>query len=106
MKHVTKEILKYMLDNNEDMLLVDVRSEESYAKGHLPSAVNIPWRELALEQHEEELGDAHAVVVYCSSTTCDASEKGGKILEAMKHKVVEYDGGYADWSAADYQIES
>ncbi len=99
MKHITKENLKQLLENNEVLTLIDVRAVESYEKGHLPSAVNIPWRELTLEKNQDLLKKANAIVVYCGSITCDASEKAGKILDAMKYKVVEYDGGYADWIA-------
>jgi len=46
--------------------LVDVRSPEEYARGHLPGAVNIPVQEL-----DRRLADAgpvdHELIVYCRS---------------------------------------
>jgi rhodanese-related sulfurtransferase len=35
-----------MLHN--DPIIVSVRSAEHYALGHVPGAINIPWREIAL----------------------------------------------------------
>jgi len=47
-------------------LLLDVRSEAEYARGHLPGALNIPVQELA--ERTAEVGKAgREVVVYCRS---------------------------------------
>lgn len=47
-------------------LLVDVRSPEEFASGHLPGAVNIPVEELP--KRLEELGSPEEpLVIYCRS---------------------------------------
>ncbi len=46
--------------------LVDVRSPEEYAGGHLPGAVNVPVQEL--DRRLAEVGPPdHELVVYCRS---------------------------------------
>ena len=46
--------------------LLDVRSPEEYAGGHLPGAVNIPVQEL--ERRLAEVGPVdHELIVYCRS---------------------------------------
>jgi phage shock protein E len=46
--------------------LVDVRSPDEYAGGHLPGAVNIPVQEL--DRRLAEIGPAdHELIVYCRS---------------------------------------
>ncbi len=41
-------------------ILLDIRSEEAYAKGHIPGAVNVPFKQIARARYE--LGDLHAPV--------------------------------------------
>lgn len=38
--------VKYMIDNNEFDLILDLRDKEDYLVGHLPNAVNIPINEI------------------------------------------------------------
>lgn len=48
--------------------LLDVRTPEEFAAGHLPEAINIPVRELAGRQ--DEIGPTtRPVVLYCRSGT-------------------------------------
>lgn len=48
-------------------LLLDVRTPEEYAQGHVPGAVNIPYDEVADRLDELEGGKERAIVVYCES---------------------------------------
>lgn len=53
------------LRTSTNMLVLDVRSSEEFAKGYIPGAINIPYRDLP-----ERLGEIWAyhdkdVVVYC-----------------------------------------
>ncbi len=54
-------------DSREGPLLLDVRSPDEYASGHLPVAVNIPFDELP--GRTEEIADfrARGVIAYCES---------------------------------------
>lgn len=72
-------------------VLVDVRSEEDFRKGHLPMAVNIPFEEIMqmqgkadLEQFYEEkfnVPKERAVFLYCDtgSTSMLAAKKLGSM---------------------------
>jgi rhodanese-related sulfurtransferase len=48
-----------------DPYILDVRSAESYAAGHVPGAVNIPWREVTSETNLAKLPTNKQIVVYC-----------------------------------------
>lgn len=54
-----------MLEAEEDFLLLDVRSAEEYAGGHLPTAVNIHMGELP--RRLEEIPKDRRVVTFCGS---------------------------------------
>lgn len=42
-----------------------MRSATHYAIGHIPGAVNIPWREIAKEENLQKLPTDRQIVVYC-----------------------------------------
>jgi rhodanese-related sulfurtransferase len=58
--------------------LLDVRSPEEYAHGHLPGAINIPVQEL--DRRLAEVGPAdHDLVVYCRS-----GHRSGRATEILR----------------------
>ncbi len=54
--------LKSILDDGQDVVVVDVRSAGSYAKGHIPGAISIPSGEIR-ERHEE-LPKSKTIIFY------------------------------------------
>jgi rhodanese-related sulfurtransferase len=51
------------------LTVVDVLPEESYAAGHIPGAINLPFENLA-DRARESLPDLRAgIVVYCAKFT-------------------------------------
>lgn len=66
--------------------LLDVRTPQEFAAGHLPGAINIPVDQLAARV--KELGGAkEPVVVYCRSGNRSARAKD--LLERQGHSVVD-----------------
>jgi len=66
---ITRTALKDKIDRRDDFLLVETLSPASYARGHLPGAINLPPDRLS-ELASNVLPDKAAeVVVYCSSPT-------------------------------------
>jgi rhodanese-related sulfurtransferase len=55
---------KAAFDSNADMVIVDVRTADAYAAGHIPGAVNIPEAEATLR--EGELPRDKEIVLYCA----------------------------------------
>ena len=106
MKTITAEELKKKIDANEDFILVDVLSNESYEGKHLPKAINIPVGELK-ERAPNELQDkSKEIVVYCGSTQCHASPKAAKKLEELGYtNVADFESGLAGWQEAGYSFE-
>jgi phage shock protein E len=79
-------------------VVVDVRSPDEFAGGHLPSAVNIPVDELPSRLAEVEklvAGDkAKPIVVYCAAGGRAAVAKTA--LDDAGYGVVVNGGGYKD----------
>ena len=67
----TKESLtvneaKEMLLNNENVILLDVRSSQEYEEGHLPNAINVPTYEIN-RKIENIIKDKNTIIIcYCS----------------------------------------
>jgi rhodanese-related sulfurtransferase len=56
--------LRAKMEAGEDVLVVDVRREETYAAGHIPGAINIPL--LEMESRIEELPRDREIALYCT----------------------------------------
>jgi rhodanese-related sulfurtransferase len=67
-KNITSEDLFMLLnddDTSNDPFIISVRKPEDYAKGHIPSAVNIGFTALAEKDTLAKLPPDQPIVVYC-----------------------------------------
>lgn len=92
------------LINRQDALVLDVRSAEEYAKGHILGAKNLPLADLERRAAELDKHKAKPVIVHC--------ENGNRSTSALpllrKHgfaSVVNLAGGYAAWQQAGLPVE-
>ena len=84
-------------------VLVDARGPDSFAKGHIAGAVNIPYKAEAGDKAWANLpADKNTpVITYCGGPKCSASLKCAEKVVAMGYtKVGEYKGGYPEWAAS------
>ncbi len=83
-------------------LLIDVRSAEEFAGGHVPGAKNVPLD--ALEGRLAELGAAGTpLYVICQSGRRSASASA--TLASKGYTPVNVLGGTSAWQAAGYAVE-
>ena len=95
-KDITIKELKQMLDNNEDIILVDVRTEGEYMQGHLKGAINIPHYEIEDRYKEITLDKNKKIVAICSLGA--RSTIAAKKLVALGYKnVYNVMGGMEQW---------
>ena len=74
--------------------MIDVRTPEEYASGHIPGAVNIPFRRVA--QRIDAVHAPDGVALYCM--VGPRARKGeAALLAAGYTAVVHLDGGLAAW---------
>ena len=79
--------------------LVDVRTAEEFAEGHLEGALNIDVKlETFIALAKERLDTTHTVAVYCRSGR--RSAHAAELLSAEGFKVVNLSGGIMAWSKA------
>ena len=107
MQTIARDDLQTMLENRSDVSLVEVLSEESFNKFHLPGAINVPIGEDFAERIQEAVPEKDKpVIVYCANTECDASPKAAKQMDDLGYATVyDYEAGKADWKAAGLPVE-
>ncbi len=92
------------LINQEDAQIIDVRSAEEFAAGHLPNAKNIPLEKLTERVGEIEKFKDQAILVCCMAGM--RSAKGcGQLSKLGFTKVQSLDGGVDAWQQAGYPLK-
>ena len=83
-------------------VVVDVRTAQEYAAGHIPGAINIPFDEVA--RRIGELDTPHGVALYCM--VGPRARKGeSALLSAGYTSVLHLEGGLAAWEAAGLPVD-
>ncbi len=100
---ISREELRQRLQEGA-MTLLDVRSPQEFAQGHLPGAINIPLEEL--EQRLAELAADQELVAYCRGPYCVLSQNAAALLRAKGFMVRRLDQGFTDWQAAGLRVET
>lgn len=88
---------------NADAVVIDLRSPEAFARGHIVNARNIPL---------DELGEKSAVLEKFRSrpviTVCDAGVSSGRAVEKLRKAGIEkafgLRGGIAAWQQASLPL--
>ena len=82
---------------DRSLVVLDVRTPEEFAAGHLPGAINIPHTELASRVAELEVSRESDIVVYCRTGVRAATALG--VLEKSGFKrLFHLEGDYTRWS--------
>lgn len=95
--------LKMGQERGESYQIIDLRSPELFAKGHIPGARNILIE--ALETELESLNKEQSVVVYCYDQFCHLSTKAALLLAKKGYKARELAGGFNTWADKDFAVE-
>lgn len=87
----------------DDIVVMDARSREAYARGHIPGAISSPHREMTAET-TRNLDARKTYVVYCDGIGCNASTKGAYRLAALGFRVKEMLGGLDFWQRDGHPV--
>ncbi len=102
--YVTADWLNAKLNESEEIIILDVRSEDSFMEKHIKNAVNIPYVEL--EGRIGELDNTKKIVIYCSDYDCGLSTNAVTMLiKAGFKNVSALVGGIEGWQEKAYPVE-
>jgi len=102
-RETTVDDVKARLDRGEKFLLVDVREESEWAKGHVPGAVHL-GKGVIERDIEARVPDAAApLVLYCGGGYRSALA-ADNLQEMGYTNVLSMDGGWRGWRDKGYPI--
>lgn len=97
---LSKEVFAEKLKADSEAQLIDVRTPEEYAEGHLEGATNINIYDDDFEEQLKKLDKEKAVFVYCKKG--GRSGKAAAKLQSLEFKkVFDLEGGYTAWAASN-----
>ena len=86
-------------DTSNDPFIVSVRSAEHYALGHVPGAINIPWKGIAKPENLAKLPTDQPIVVYCY--TGHTGQIATTVLRLLGYEVQNLKFGMMGWTQND-----
>lgn len=93
-QQITPQEAKQIMDQETDVVILDVRTQEEYDSGHIKDAVCLPNEDILSEP--DVLPDkAQKILVYCRSGK--RSKKAARKLADMGYENILEFGGILDW---------
>lgn len=95
MKISAKEAYQIMNNNNE-VVIIDVRTQEEYDEGHIKGALCIPNETITSQINDELPNKQQEILVYCRSGN-RSQQAANKLIDLGYTNVKDF-GGIIDWS--------
>lgn len=84
-------------------VVLDVRSEEEFAKGHIAGAVNLPINAKDFDERAKQLDKDKTYLVHCQAGV--RSERACKKMDGVVPKMFNFAGGMNEWKKAGKPVE-
>lgn len=105
---ISEDILKMMIDAEQDITILSIRQPSAYAKGHIPGAINIAWGK-GMQEYFGQLPEDKKIVVYCYTGQTAGQAVAG--LRMLGYDAVSLNGGMGTpsnkpygWSNKGYEV--
>lgn len=103
---IDRESLREKIERGDEFVLVDALSPMSFARSHLPRAINLvpDWVDGRARRRIPDLDTE--IVVYCENPDCESSViVANRLVELGYRNVRHYAGGKSDWIEAGLPLE-
>ena len=95
-RQITMEEAAVMMEQEQNYIILDVRTVEEFDDKHIPDAINIPNETIGSEEISELPDKNQLILVYCRSG--NRSKQASEKLVALGYtNIVEF-GGIIDWT--------
>jgi rhodanese-related sulfurtransferase len=98
--------LARLIDRRADLVILDSRPFDEYARVSIPGATNVPGAELVLRARDIAPSDDTMVVVNCAGRTRSIIGAQSLINAGLPNKVVALRNGTMGWSLAGFNCDS
>jgi rhodanese-related sulfurtransferase len=88
-----------------DFVLLDVRSPDAFARGHVPGAIHLPHGKIVESRMREFPGDA-LFVTYCAGPHCNGATRGAIRLARLGRPAKIMIGGVTGWLDEGFALEA
>ncbi len=89
---------------DDQTIILDVRTADEYAGGHIPNAINIDVNRAGfLYEADEKLPKDKTIAVYCHGGV--RSRKAASLLSDNGYTILNLDGGFKEWQSAGKETE-
>jgi len=96
------ELERWIKTGENNLVVVDVRAAEDFAKGHISGAINLPkdkWESL------QGLSKEKTNVVYCYTQQCHLAANACAQFASRGYPVMEMEGGFEAWKENELDTE-
>lgn len=91
-------------NGDKDFVLLDVRSQEAYARGHVATAVSLPHGKIIAGKLADHPDDT-LFVVYCAGPHCNGASRAAVRLARLGRPVKLMRGGITGWLDEGFELE-
>ena len=94
-EQITPAEAKALIDSEEGYIILDVRTEEEFAEGHIEGAILIPDHEIGEKAENVLTNKDQLILVYCRSGR--RSKNAANELATLGYTNIKEFGGINDW---------
>ena len=95
-QQISQEEAKNIMDTDDSILILDVRTKSEYAEGHIKDAVLMPYDEIEDLAESEFTDKGQKILVYCRSG--NRSKVAAQMLANLGYTDVMEFGGVNTWT--------
>jgi len=96
------ELDRWIKTGQDNLVIVDVRAAEDFAKGHIPGAINVPKEKW---DNPQGLNRDKTQVVYCYTQQCHLAANACVRFAGKGYPVMELEGGFETWKENELDVE-
>lgn len=93
-----------MSKGNPGFTLIDARSPQMFAKGHVPGAINIPHGKI-IQSRMDTYDKSTLFVTYCAGPHCNGAARAAAKLAQLGFPVKLMAGGITGWLDEGFTLE-
>ena len=94
-RRITMQEAVEMMEKEENYMILDVRTHEEFAAGHIPGAIVVPNETIGTEEIAQLPDKEQLIMVYCRSGN-RSKQASDKLVKLGYTHIAEF-GGIIDW---------
>lgn len=98
---IDQDTAVFMMENEKDYVILDVRRYDEYEEGHIPGAICIPNERIGSTKLDQLPDLDQMILVYCRSGN-RSKQAAEKLVKIGYNKIYEF-GGILDWKGETVQ---